>query len=91
MHLYIYYEVPFASRTEAAARVRAMQAALPLDPAGVRFLKRPSSATHAETWMEVYEDVDPSFEAVLDAAVAAHGIADLTTDRHVERFADHDR
>lgn len=89
MHLYIYYEVPLPLLAEAAARVRAMQAALPIASTRVRFLKRASGAPHAETWMEVYEDVDPSFEAALGDAVTAHGIADLTTDRHVERFVDH--
>ncbi len=89
MHLYVYYEVALSSLAGAAERVRAMQATLPIAAAQVRFLKRPSSATHAETWMEVYEDVEPSFEAVLDEAVSAHRVADFTTDRHVERFVDH--
>lgn len=88
MHLYVYYEVALSSLADVAARVRAMQAALPIAATRVRFLKRPSSATHAETWMEVYEDVDPAFEAALDEAVSAHRIADFTTDRHVERFID---
>ena len=89
MNLYVYYEVPLGTLADAAARVRAMQATLQIAPARMRFLKRPSSATHAQTWMEVYEDVDPSFEAILAEAVAAHGIDDLTTDRHVERFIAH--
>jgi len=88
VHLYIYYDVPLAAVAEVERRARAMQAELTSHCVRARLQKRSPAAAHAETWMEVYEDVADGFEVLLAAAVERCGLAELVCDRHVERFVD---
>ncbi len=88
MHLYIYYDVPHAGLGRTSERVRAMQRALGSDATAMRLLRRADSGTASETWMEIYEDVTPGFEARLAAAAEAHELALVAGPRHVERFVD---
>lgn len=85
--LYVYFKCP--ADVEVTAAVRAMQAEL-LRESGVhgRLLRRRDDPT---TWMEIYENIGDftQFEALLDAAVARHGLGALLRPgerRHAERF-----
>lgn len=88
MNLYVYYKVRAADRVRLAAQVRRMQALL-----GERAVlrRRIDNGGDTETWMEVYENVEPGFEARLDDVVAKAGLAEsIAGPRHVERFVDFD-
>jgi len=87
-HLYIYYDVPLSAVAEVRHRTQAMQAGLASHCTRTGLQKRAPAAAHAETWMEIYEDVIDGFDALLAEAVERHGLAALTCDRHVERFVD---
>lgn len=92
LHLYVYYKVRPADRSRLGALVRRMQALLSerTSARGV-LLRRTDNGDDAETWMEVYENVEPDFEARLDDAVAKAGLAEsIAGPRHVERFVDFD-
>lgn len=86
MHLYVYYEVSH----DAADRARACVGTLhdEFRARRPRLMRRAENAANAATWMEVYEDVDPAFEALLDAAVARIGLVAWTGPRHCERFVE---
>ena len=86
MHLYVYYQVPEGAAKELAPRVRAMQASLGRHAS---LMRRPVDAG-PETWMEVYPQVDDTFEPLLQAAVATHDLASRTGPRRLERFEDFD-
>jgi hypothetical protein len=88
VHLYIYYDVPLAAVAEVRRLARSMQAELMAHCARTSLQKRSPAAAHAETWMEVYEDVADGFEALLAEAVERCGLSELACDRHVERFVD---
>jgi hypothetical protein len=87
MHLYVYYDVSRDAADQARTCVRTLHdELLPRRP---RLMRRADEgAAGAETWMEVYEDVDAAFEASLAAAVARIGLDAWTGPRHCERFAD---
>jgi len=85
--LYVYYKT--AADAAVAPRVRAMQAELAAST-GVRgrLMRRRDDPC---TWMEIYEGIGTfdSFEPLLAAAVAQHGLDDLVRAgerRHAERF-----
>ncbi len=86
MNVYVYYDVPLAGTKATAARVRAMQATMTDVATRSGLLRRPEIKADAQTWMEIYENVAPDFEARLGDAVAAHGLAAMSGPRHVERF-----
>ena len=86
MNVYVYYDVPLAARGAIAIRVRSMQAELRDHAARIDLLQRPEANATARTWMEVYQDVTPDFDARLAAAVARHALATVTGPRHVEHF-----
>ena len=81
--LYIYYQVPEAALSQAAACVRAIQAAL-----GRGELKRrPGAEDGRVTLMEIYLDTDDGFAAALERRVQAHGLTALLAGaRHTEVF-----
>lgn len=92
MHLYVYYQVPHAQAARALATVRSLQKRL-ADERVVqgRLLRRADSRKHDETWMEIYEDVDDTFEAHLVRAFDESEARNLITGpRHIERFTDFD-
>lgn len=86
MNLYVYYDVDARDAAALANDVRAMQALL-LRTSGVagRLMKRPPSSAARETWMEVYEGVDDTFESRLRDAVTTVDWRGAGS-RHVERF-----
>ena len=84
MNLYVYYRIPLAEVHSLAARIRAMQATLSDVASRIDLLKRPDTDAPEQTWMEIYEDVAPTFDERLAAALVAHGLDAAT--RHVERF-----
>lgn len=89
VHLYVYYKVRAADRVRLAARVRRMQALL--GDVGTALRRRVDNDNETETWMEVYENVAPDFEARLDDAVAGAGLTEsIAGPRHLERFVDFD-
>ncbi len=89
LSLYVYYRVPTAQSHATRERIVAMQAKL---GTRARLLRRPEAVDGLETWMEVYEDVDPGFEARLASVYAAAAIDPTMIDRrHVERFVAFDR
>ena len=89
-HLYVYYKVRTADRVLLAAQVRRIQALLG-DGTGGALRRRVDNDDDTETWMEVYENVGPDFEARLDDAVAKARLAEwIAGPRHVERFFDFD-
>jgi hypothetical protein len=86
-HYYVYYRVDAAQEARLRAVVERMQAALRSETgiAG-RLLRRRDDA---QTWMEIYENVDDStrFEVALNAAISHAGLdALLPAGRVVERF-----
>lgn len=88
LHLYVYYKVHVADRVRLGTEVRRMQALLGGHDA---LRRRIDDSDDSETWMEVYENVEPGFEARLDTAVAKTGLAErIAGPRHVERFVDLD-
>ncbi len=92
MHLYVYYEVPQAEAARALAAVRSLQKRL-ADAHEVqgRLLRRVDRRKPDETWMEIYEDVDETFEAHLTRAFEESGAPDpIAGPRHIERFIDFD-
>jgi len=93
MDLYIYYKVGATAAAELAPRVRALQAALGTRHGVAAALKRrPGERDGCQTWMEIYPDAPPGFEAMLAQAVQDSGIAELITGgvggRHTEIFVD---
>lgn len=86
MNVYVYYDVPLAGCTQAAPRVRAMQATLRHHASRIALFRRPQGKPASQTWMEVYEDVPIDFEAVLARAVTQAGLESVAGPRHVERF-----
>ena len=89
-HLYVYYKVRAADAVRLAARVRRMQDTLVNRIAGRVLLRRKLAESDAfETWMEIYENVEPDFEAELEKAVDKAALANLIHGaRHIERFTD---
>jgi hypothetical protein len=87
MHLYVYYDVSRDAADRARACVRTLHDELRAQRP--RLMRRAdATAAGAETWMEIYEDVDAAFEASLAAAVARIGLGAWTGPRHCERFVD---
>lgn len=82
---YVYYQVAEADCAQAAALVRRMQATL-----GCGTLKRrPEASAGLVTFMEIYQAVDPAFEAILADALAQTALAPLLAGvRHTEIFID---
>lgn len=88
--LYVYYQVREADAAAMAARVRTMQAGLHAD-CGVacQLKRRPQAKDGLQTWMEIYADTGPGFDAALAAAVQQAALAELTVGlRHTEIFTD---
>ena len=86
MDLYVYYKVDSSAATELAARVAAMQAGLS-EAAALR--RRPGEQNGRQTWMEIYPDVPPGFDAVLAQAASDSGILGLIDGpRHTEIFVE---
>ena len=92
MHLYVYYEVPHAEAARALAAVRSVQKRLADEHAAQgRLLRRIDRSKPHETWMEIYENIDDTFEAHLTRAFNESDARDLITGlRHFERFTDFD-
>jgi len=90
MDLYVYYKVDPAAAVELAAKVRAMQAGLcARHDVSATLRRRPGEQDGRQTWMEVYPDVAPGFDAALSQAVAEQGIAALIGGpRHAEIFVE---
>lgn len=89
MDIYIYYDVPAANAPGVRDRVTAMQASLGDCCGARRLMRRPEArADGTQTWMEVYADVDASFDERLRSAVDAAGVTASTGARHEERFID---
>lgn len=88
--LYVYYQVRDEDAAAMAARVRMMQAALFADGGIAGQLKRrPQASDGVQTWMEIYADTRPGFDAALAAAVQRAALAELTVGiRHTEIFTD---
>ena len=90
MDLYIYYKVDAGAAADLAARIGAMQSDLAASLGVVAMLRRrPGEQEGRQTWMEVYPDVPPGFDAALAQAVSESGLADLTSGpRHTEIFVE---
>lgn len=86
-YLYVYYKT--SADAVVAPRVGAMQAQIArLTGVRGRLLRRRDDPG---TWMEIYDDIGSfeSFEPLLAAAIAEHGLEDLVRPgerRHAERF-----
>jgi len=90
-HLYVYYRVDPADSAALRARVEAMQTQLNRRTGQLCGLRRrPESGPDGkETWMEVYENLTPELEALLQEEVTRSGIETLIGGpRHSERFID---
>lgn len=88
MDLYIYYKVDPAAAAELASRVMAMQSSL-ASRLGVAaaLRRRPGEQDGRQTWMEIYPDVPPGFDAALLQALGETGIDGLIAGpRHTEIF-----
>jgi hypothetical protein len=90
MDLYIYYKVAPAAAAELAPRVAAMQARLAASHRVAAALRRrPGEQDGMQTWMEIYPEAPPAFEAALAQSVDESGIAGLITGaRHTEIFVE---
>jgi hypothetical protein len=90
MDLYVYYHVRHEFSEEIRTTVRAMQAELSKTYKVHTSLKRrPNLQDGRYTWMEVYADADPDFQAALEKAAEAAGIERLIDGkRHHEVFVD---
>jgi len=90
MDLYIYYKVDPAAAADLAARVAAMQAGLCASQRVAAALRRrPGEQDGKQTWMEIYPDVAPGFDAALAQALSENGIAGLISGpRHTEIFVE---
>lgn len=90
MDLYIYYKVDAGAAADLAARIEAMQSDLAASLGVVAMLRRrPGEQEGRQTWMEVYPDVPPGFDAALAQAVADSGIDTLIAGpRHTEIFVE---
>lgn len=90
-HVYVYYRVSPAKSAALRALVESMQAQLHRD-CGLsgRLRRRPEPGPDGEeTWMEVYENVTPELEALLEEAARRSGIEfHISGPRHSERFID---
>lgn len=83
--LYIYYRVRQEHAAQLAARVHAMQRQL----ATGQVKRRPGASDGRQTWMEIYTATTPAFAGVLEQAVAAAGLLELTDGpRHTEIFTE---
>lgn len=90
-HVYVYYRVSPAKSTALRALVESMQAQLSRDCGLSGHLRRRPEAgpDGEETWMEVYENLTPELEALLQETVKGSGIESLISGpRHGERFID---
>jgi len=90
MDLYIYYRVLTGNMLELQQQALAMQTQLAQQYQITSELKRrPEEQDGMHTWMEVYHDVPPHFEAILSDSVAASGLNSLIDGvRHIEQFLD---
>lgn len=90
MEFYVYYRARCEHAPELQAAVRDMQAALSNRYKVHTALKRrPQAQDGRYTWMEVYADASPGFEAALAEAVEQTGIASLIDgERHIEAFVE---
>lgn len=87
--LYVYYRVP--GRDAGLARAAAYRAAALIQTAGVtrpRLMRRPEPDREGrQTWMEIYEPWNEAWQAEVDRAVVASGLAALIEgERHPELF-----
>lgn len=90
MDLYIYYKVDPAAAIDLAHRVMAMQSRLASNERVTAALRRrPGEQDGMQTWMEVYRDVPPGFDAALAQALDESGIDGLISgQRHTEIFVE---
>nr|WP_314629047.1 DUF4936 family protein [uncultured Noviherbaspirillum sp.] len=90
MDLYIYYKVDACAAPDLAARIAVMQSELANRLGVVAVLRRrPGEQQGKQTWMEVYPDVPPGFDAALAQAVSDSGIEALVSGpRHTEIFVE---
>jgi hypothetical protein len=90
MDLYIYYKVDAGAAPDLAARMEAMQSNLAASLGVVAILRRrPGEQEGKQTWMEVYPDVPPGFDAALAQAVSDSGVEALISGpRHTEIFVE---
>ncbi len=87
--LYIYYRVPAQHVDALLPRVRAMQARVAKGAARCQLKHRADGGSGSQTWMEVYQQVAPEFEAHLASAVQAAGLAEfIEGTRHTEVFTE---
>jgi hypothetical protein len=90
-HLYVYYMVEAAQAPALKPAVNAVLERMRSHCAFTALRRRPHTPGDdtPQTWMEVYEDVRPSFEPALAAALAASFSATLRgCERHIEWFED---
>ncbi|MBB3211993.1 hypothetical protein FHW67_001261 [Herbaspirillum sp. Sphag1AN] len=90
MDLYIYYRVPSNKASLLQRQVLALQAMLKQGTGVSAELKRrPQELEGKHTWMEIYRDVPPDFERVLNDTIATAGLDDVIEgERHSEHFMD---
>jgi len=90
MDLYIYYRVPSNKASLLQQQVLALQAMLKQDTGVSAELKRrPQELEGKHTWMEIYRDVPPDFERVLNDTIATAGLDNVIEgERHSEHFMD---
>ena len=88
--LYVYYRVRPSDAPALHSRVLAMQQSLHDEYGMVAQLKRrPEEKDGRQTWMEVYANVPPEFDAALERALAQAGLSALIDGpRHTEVFVD---
>ena len=88
--LYVYYKVRAVDAAQLAPLVRAMQAGLiARQRVQAQLKRRPEARDGLQTWMEIYLDVAPAFEAILAQAALDAGLAPLTQGpRRSEIFVD---
>ena len=88
MDRYIYYRAPVSQAAEVQLCVQAMQRQLAQQTGVCCELKRrpePEAAQH--TWMEVYHDIPPGFDAALHQAAQQHALATwIVGARHTDDF-----
>ncbi|GAA4011609.1 DUF4936 family protein [Actimicrobium antarcticum] len=90
MDIFVYYTI----RSQDAALARQRAAALRQRMAAgydiaVQLKRRPEEKEGLQTWMEIYQDVPPGFDTVIEHVAAEEGLAMLSQGyRHIEHFED---
>jgi hypothetical protein len=89
MDCYIYYRVPVALQSEALEQAGLLQAGLAKAGLAGELKRRPQASNDLHTWMEVYKDIPPNFDTMLQQALQQTSLPSLIQgDRHFEYFVD---